>query len=673
MRRAIILPALATLFAALLVTTPAASAPDNDAFENATPISSVPFSATADLANATRQSGEPIDCYAVRRSVWYSFTPGADTDLQLLFSSATHALFSAAIYTMPAGQTFPNLQRVRCSAGYSSLDIRHTVAAGTPAWIQVGAGLDGSPSVSMTVKYLTRITGIVTDEGSNLLAGICVTTHTTGGGTESSPQATTAADGTYTLIRVTPGDHKVKFTACKDAKYATQWWNGKATSSEAGIVTTSLETGVTSGIDAAMSRQSRILGTLLDRRGKPAMSCVYAYQDGIPAGAGWSSSSGAYFFAIPPGTYVIRAGSCGFYGTTYYLNKASEAEADPVPVPEQTDVTLADIELEPGGSISGRLTDPSGAPVFDCIEAFDSSGTLVRTVYSNSQGYYDLFGFTTGSYRIRFAGCSFAKGVTTWFGGDSLETADDVQVVYGQDTPNIDAVVLPGASISGRLTDSEGFPLPGECVGLYTEAGDPVRTYIADGNGNYAATRIPDGSYKLRFGCTRDLEPEWYDNKSDAVSATSVPTSLVAPTTGIDAVLDFKTAPANDTFAAATSVTSLPFKDLQDVTMATMEAGEPNRCGGSTMRGSIWYRYTAPEVRPVRASTEGTIDFDTIIAVYIQGPNGLVQLDCANDYANFLGERLDFLALPGIEMFIQVSGSAVWPALYTGLVTFKLS
>lgn len=666
-RRVPIALALAGLLAGMLAAPPAGAVPGNDAFENAEAMTSLPFTATGDLANATRQPGEPIDCYALRRSVWYSFTAVDETDVSVQLTNVSSAYGSMAVYT---GTTLGNLVRKYCTTSTFSSGFAITVAPAETIWVQIGAGLDGAPSATMTAKALTRISGTVTD-GVTGLPGICVTAYA-----QSSPFTTkgtsTLPDGSYTIKAVASGNHKVKFAACKDAKYVTEYWNDKATSAEADLVATSLDTGVTTGVDAALARQSRLTGTLTDRRGKPAVSCVDALQDGKVVASGSSNSAGAYAFGVAPGTYIVRMG-CFFYTKEYYPEKPTEAEAVSVEVPAQTDFPLGNAELEPGGTIGGRLTNPAGDPVSDCVEAIDPDGKVVRTASSNGQGSYDLFGLATGTYRLRLAGCFFANGLTTWYGGDSFETATPIDVMYGQDVLGKDGVISGGATIVGRLTDEQGFPLPYECVGLYTESGEPVRTYSTDGTGSYIAKRLPEGAYKLRFGCTRDLQPEWYDNASDAVSATPVFTSLAAPATGVNAVLAFKTAPANDALSSATVVSTLPFKETLDVTMATMEAGEPNRCGSSTMRGSIWYRYTAAEPALVRASTEGTIDFDTIIAVYIQGPNGLLQLDCANDHANFVGERMDFVALSGVETLIQVSGSAAWPPLYTGLVKFNLS
>jgi hypothetical protein len=73
LRIATILAALPLMFFPSVV---AASAPTNDNFAAATAITSLPYSATIDLSNATVEPNEDIStCYASSRTVWYRFTP----------------------------------------------------------------------------------------------------------------------------------------------------------------------------------------------------------------------------------------------------------------------------------------------------------------------------------------------------------------------------------------------------------------------------------------------------------------------------------------------------------------------------------------------------------------------------------------------------------------------
>ncbi len=75
----------------------------------------------------------------------------------------------------------------------------------------------------------------------------------------------------------------------------------------------------------------------------------------------------------------------------------------------------------------------------------------------------------------------------------------------------------------------------------------------------------------------------------------------------------FTTAPANDNFANAVTLSSLAA--VTGTTFAaTHESGEPDPSGESA-EASIWYNWRAPDDGTLTLSTEGS-DFDTVLAVY---------------------------------------------------------
>src|SRR5262249_37836323 len=79
------LAATALVAGALFVpATASAAPPTNDDFANATVISSLPFSDTVDVTDATSQASEP-NCTSPpdSRSAWYDYTPAADQTVRL--------------------------------------------------------------------------------------------------------------------------------------------------------------------------------------------------------------------------------------------------------------------------------------------------------------------------------------------------------------------------------------------------------------------------------------------------------------------------------------------------------------------------------------------------------------------------------------------------------------
>jgi hypothetical protein len=104
--------------------------------------------------------------------------------------------------------------------------------------------------------------------------------------------------------------------------------------------------------------------------------------------------------------------------------------------------------------------------------------------------------------------------------------------------------------------------------------------------------------------------------------------------------------PANDDFANAT-VSSVPLSTTEDITEATMEAGEPT--GGCYYLGkSTWYKVTPSTDVRVRASTSGSDFPDASLNVY------------RSDGPGFGGLSFVACTLPGTAPVFQLSGGATY-------------
>ena len=65
----------------LTFTVAEAPLPPNDNFADASPIASLPFTSSLSTDAATSEAGEPSPCGSIAKTVWYSFTPGADVSI----------------------------------------------------------------------------------------------------------------------------------------------------------------------------------------------------------------------------------------------------------------------------------------------------------------------------------------------------------------------------------------------------------------------------------------------------------------------------------------------------------------------------------------------------------------------------------------------------------------
>ena len=111
-------------------------------------------------------------------------------------------------------------------------------------------------------------------------------------------------------------------------------------------------------------------------------------------------------------------------------------------------------------------------------------------------------------------------------------------------------------------------------------------------------------------------------------------------------------APANDDFANATIVGSLPFSDSVDATGAGVESDEPTpSCGYGQSAGTVWYSFT-PSVSGSYSASAPWNGFYSQVAAYTgSGLGNLTNLGC-----RAFGQLLTFQADAGQTYYLQVGG-----------------
>jgi PKD repeat protein len=95
--------------------------------------------------------------------------------------------------------------------------------------------------------------------------------------------------------------------------------------------------------------------------------------------------------------------------------------------------------------------------------------------------------------------------------------------------------------------------------------------------------------------------------------------------------------PANDNFADATVISSLPFSDVVDTTTATTEPGEPTGGCGLIPAQTVWYSITPASNIAVQITTAANT-FNSLFFIYEQegtGFGGLVNLGCPGNSGTF--------------------------------------
>src|SRR5207302_1597102 len=112
----------------------------NDKFERAYVVPSIPFRAHTDSANATRETGEPGDCFPTGGTAWYRYTA---LDGGGLFSN-TFGTANPTALGVYEGSELASLRLVGCdknARGNSQVGFRAT--AGHTYWFQLTSTLRG--------------------------------------------------------------------------------------------------------------------------------------------------------------------------------------------------------------------------------------------------------------------------------------------------------------------------------------------------------------------------------------------------------------------------------------------------------------------------------------------------------------------------------------------------
>ncbi len=122
-------------------------------------------------------------------------------------------------------------------------------------------------------------------------------------------------------------------------------------------------------------------------------------------------------------------------------------------------------------------------------------------------------------------------------------------------------------------------------------------------------------------------------------------------------------APANDSFAAGTQITEMPFGSVIDFTSASIEAGEPQpTC--SEAKATVWYSVTSASEQDLVA--KAAAEFPNAIAIYSgAGLSELSEVTCA---AEGHSTEVAFPASSGAVYFVQVAA----PRKHRGTLGFSL-
>ena len=398
----------------------------------------------------------------------------------------------------------------------------------TPVTVAAGEAVSG---IDAALEVLVSVSGNVIGNTNGVsppgtpLERVRVQVCPTDGG--QCEQDTTGASGEWGVL-VSAGSYTVHYVD-GDRRYNEEYWLDAATSADATVLDLALGSGF-SLPDAVLLQRGSISGTVTDVTSTGIENVTVR---ACPTtGAACSAAVTA-----PDGTYEISDAAAG--ESTLYFSKFPEVVAQfydggDVTVAPGAETADVDQVLRHYGSIGGTVTDTTGAPV-EGINV-NASGDGFGSATTAADGTFVIERLEPGSdYRVAFFGGTY---FTEWY-DDASEPLDAtlVEVVDATTTPDIDAELAEGASISGTVT----APTPGQAgsIRVTVTGPDGNDTAFTNADGDYELIGLTPGDYVIRFSDDNDvLATEYWDDAPGLDTATTVDAAAGAVVTGIDARLE---------------------------------------------------------------------------------------------------------------------------------------
>jgi hypothetical protein len=296
---------------------------------------------------------------------------------------------------------------------------------------------------------------------------------------------------------------------------------------------------------------------------------VLEAESGRLAATVFTAADGTYLVTgLRPTKYLVFAdpGEQN-YMPEWYDDAASRQDATPVEVLANATLANIDFGLTSGGVISGQATeDPEGSvtPVIVPISGvvitvgpFGENRILYRGI-TGQDGRYRIARLPSGSYWVRASKDQAAIIPEYWDDQPTLADADEVIVVAGKETADIDFSLRYGGAITGKVRPlravetaaeaaAETAPRPTAVtavdarpfnfrVSVYAWSSNELVTTVNAGLlGDYRITSLPEGRYRLyAFDPEGRYVPEYYDDVTVPEEATPVPVERGKVTSGID-------------------------------------------------------------------------------------------------------------------------------------------
>ena len=427
-----------------------------------------------------------------------------DASGNFLFSQLHAGTYYAKTYPW-SGNYAPELyDNIHCAAFcFPSTGTPITVAAGTTTsgidfLLEAGGSISGTVTDAATAALLEDVTITIYDSAGKFLRS-----------TMSNFSGHYSADG------LAAGNYFA--VTSNTLNYADELYNNVPCAYGMGCdVTTGTQIPVvlgsdTAGIDFALDAGGVITGSVTDvLTSAPVYDGVRIFDSaGNYVGDFNTNDSGIYTAdSLPSGIYFAQTISAN-YLDELYDNIPCETYCDPtsgsaISVTAGATTSGIDFELNPGGTVTGIVTDAStSAPIPDVGVTLSDSAGNSRWAITDSFGFYSINGLLSGAYFGNVENLDEPylpqvydriPGHVCHCLGDMLGTPIAVSanaIINGVDFP-----LQPAGTIAGTITDADTTqPLDSMVVDIYDSNGDFIGNGISDSAGNYSVSGLFTGQY----------------------------------------------------------------------------------------------------------------------------------------------------------------------------------
>lgn len=133
--------------------------PPNDGFTNGELITSLPFSVSSNIADASSEPGEPQNCYTMMQTTWFTFTSSQTTRLRA--DTFGGPFYGNVNLYQAEGPNVSDLRFLNCSGPFSS--ITFTAEANQTYYFQLGSAFGSVGTVQFNLAEVPVISGRATD------------------------------------------------------------------------------------------------------------------------------------------------------------------------------------------------------------------------------------------------------------------------------------------------------------------------------------------------------------------------------------------------------------------------------------------------------------------------------------------------------------------------------